>query len=532
MLVGLFLLLSSFHLVILPVYDILVFISIIFIILLVLLKLNINQKIKDLMISVELKGSLHRIRYNKKEVVYIPFKLIGKEVSSQQIDYIKELNQALEIIKRHKDRRVKVAILTTLDPLPGSGFVFYEEVDKEFSEEEFIKEVFNLKNIVESIAPHITLEPVGINYDVFIPFPKVMGGVIYSGQVFSKKFEVEQSEVLEYKFDVEIGRTNDEYQLPIGFLSSDVFRHIAIFGATGSGKTNTATVIAKELFNKGFNVIILDWHGEYKEHLPNFNYYGRENIIPLNPVAFEEQDTEDIIEITREALELTEPQTFLMYLVLEQLKRIRRLDSTALKLILESINSESYMIRDIKFALGRKLYILTTPQGRRLFSIEGGYSFIDLGERLVGGNVIDLSQIYNIKLRRLYALYLMKFLFEYYQRIRDPNRRTVIIVEEAQNYFNSNNEILRRALQEIRKFNIGLCIVSQSPSSIDPEVMKNTSIKVIHSIKSNLDKKIIADSIGLDREQYNLLDKLDVGEAIFISPNIRKSVIIKVKKSD
>ncbi|BCU70586.1 ATP-binding protein [Stygiolobus caldivivus] len=530
MVIGFLLLVSSLHLLSFSMYEVLIVIIIFAFFAFLFSRLNIYQKVKDIMVTSELKGSINRIKYNSKEFVYISFKIVGKEGSGQQVDYTKEIAQAVDIIKRQKDRKVKVAILTTLDPLPGSGFIFYQEVDKEFNEEEFIINTINLKNIIESIAPHVSLEAVAINNDLFLPFPKVMGGVLFGGYIFYKKFGIEQTEFLDYNFDVQIGTTVDNYQIPVGFISSDVFKHIAIFGATGSGKTNTASVIARELFKKGFNVIVLDWHGEYKNYLPDFKYYGKDSIIPLNPIAYEEQDTEDIIEITKDALELTEPQTFLMYLVLEQLKRIRRLDSTSLKLILEAINSESYMIRDIKFALGRKLYILTTPQGRRLFSIDGGYSFIDLGERLIGGNIIDLSSIYNIKLRRLYSLYIMKFLFEYYQRLKDPNRKTVIIVEEAQNYFNGNNEILKRALQEIRKFNIGLCIISQSPSSLDPEVMKNTSIKIIHSIKSNLDKKIISDSIGLDKELYNVLDKLDLGEAIFISPNIRKNMLVKIKK--
>ncbi|MFP3187749.1 MAG: ATP-binding protein [Sulfolobaceae archaeon] len=530
MAMGILILVNSLHIINISIIYLLLIPGIVGILLLITTKVNLYHKVKDVIVRAEVKGSIQRIKYNSKEFVYVPFKIIGKETSNQQIDYSKEISQAIEVIKRHKERKVNVAILTTLDPYPGSGFIFYREVQNDYDETDFITQVLSLKNVVESIAPHISLEPVSINDSVFLPFPKVMGGVVFSGYIFYKRFSVEESDFLDYKYDIEIGKTIDNYQIPVGFLSSDVFKHIAIFGATGSGKTNTASVIAKELFDKGFNVVVLDWHGEYKNYLSDFNYYGKDNIIPLNPIAYEEQDTEDIIEITKEALELTEPQTFLMYLVLEQLKRVRRLDSTSLKLILESINAESYMIRDIKFALGRKLYVLTTPQGRKLFSIDGGDSFIDLGERLKGGNIIDLSTIYNIKLRRLYALYLMKFLFEYYQRFKDPDKKAVIIVEEAQNYFNGNNEILKRALQEIRKFNIGLCIVSQSPSSVDPEVMKNTSIKIIHSIKSNLDKKIISDSIGLDKEQINTLDKLDIGEAVFIAPNIRKNILIKIKK--
>jgi len=61
-------------------------------------------------------------------------------------------------------------------------------------------------------------------------------------------------------------------------------------------------------------------------------------------------------------------------------------------------------------------------------------------------------------------------------------------------------------------------------------VLKNTNIKIIHSIKSDIDKKAIRDTLSLDERLTQSLDKLDVGEAVISAPNLKVPIIIKIKK--
>lgn len=355
-------------------------------------KYKLFTKTKNIILNFEIKNSINKININGKTIAYIGFKLVGKKnVNDQQLDYSEELKQLVETISRHKDRRLKIVILTSFDPLPGSGIAFYTEVDSSYKDEDFIKEVNTLKNMLESVAPHISLEISQVNLNMFVPLMKVTGALIYNGYVFEKRYTIPDSEILLQNHDIELGEVINNYGIQTGFNSKDVLRHISIFGSTGSGKTNSAALISKELLKKGFDVVILDWHGEYKHILPEFKVYSRRNILTLNPIPLDEQDTEDIIDIFKDTLELTEPQSFILYLVIEQLKRYRKLDTDTLKIILESIQTDSYMIRDIKFALGRKLYLLTTPLARKLFSLDTGYTYYDIGEKLSGGNIIDLS---------------------------------------------------------------------------------------------------------------------------------------------
>ena len=500
-------------------------------IIIIISKLNIVNKIEKILIKVTLENSLYTIQLDNGEYYFLGFKIIGKENTESNIDYTKELEQAVITVQRNKTRYLKVAIVTLLDPLPGSAILFYAKKDNSITKESLINEAMVLKSTIESVAPHISLEPIGLNTNLILPIPRVLGSVVYGGYVSQKKFDIKSDHNIIGEYDIEIGKIIGNEEIPIGIKSEDVFKHVAIFGSTGSGKSNTSMLLARELYKKGFDVIILDWHGEYKQALPEFNFYGEKNYLVLNPIDLDDLTTIDITEIFGEVLELTEPQKFLLYLGLEVLNQMREFDfKTLIQVISSSFSDSTFMQRDVKFALMRKIIMLFSGLGEKLISSKNGYTYKDLAEKLRGGNIIDLSFIRNIKLRRLYALMLLKFLLEYVIETRNNSRKIFIVIEEAQNYFSQSNTIINKALQEVRKFNVGICIISQSPSNVDPEVIKNTNIKIIHSIKSNIDKKVIADSLSLDKEEIQILDKLDVGEAVLVAPNLRKEVIVKIKK--
>ena len=531
LLLGVYLFLYSLHIIQYnPIYMFVIIISLI-LIFVIISKLNLGSKIEKILIRSSLESSLYSIQLEDGEYYFLGFKVIGKENKEDNIDYTKELEQAIIAVQRNKARYLKLAIITLLDPLPGSAILLYVKKDEKINRELLLNEAMVIKSTIESIAPHILLEPIELNTNLILPMPKVLGSVVYGGYVSQKKFDIKSDHNIFGEYDIEIGKIIGNEEIPIGIKSDDVFKHVAIFGSTGSGKSNTSMLLAKELYKKGFDVIILDWHGEYRQTLPEFNFYGEKNYLTLNPIDIDDLSTMDITEIIGDVLDLTEPQKFILYLGLETLNQMREFDfRTLLQVISSTIPDSTFMQRDVKFALMRKIIMLFSGLGEKLISSRNGYTYKDLAEKLRGGNIIDLSFIRNIKLRKLYAMMILKFLLQYVIETKNNLRKIFIIIEEAQNYFTQSNIIINKALQEVRKFNVGICIISQSPSSVDQEVIKNTSIKIIHSIKSNIDKKIIADSLSLDKEEIQILDKLDVGEAILIAPNLRKEVIVKIKK--
>lgn len=148
---------------------------------------------------------------------------------------------------------------------------------------------------------------------------------------------------------------------------------------------------------------------------------------------------------------------------------------------------------------------------------------------LKGINVIDLSLVNNLILRKVYVLFLLRFLTEAHLRNWD-GKTTIVVLEEAHNYLKEDNPFIERMMSEMRKFNLGICVVSQSPSTIAPCVIKNTNTKLVHALKSNVDKSVVRDSMALDEKFTSALDKLRVGEALLSSPTLPYPVSLRVKK--
>lgn len=501
---------------------------------LIIQKLGASNKIKQIIARETLKNNIHIINIGGVEYYYIGFRIIGKEnVEDEKVDYEKEMKAVVESVSKNKSRKIKVATVTILDPSPGTSIIFFSKRN-EMTLSRFHNEALYLKHTIESMAPHLTLEEVNLKTNPMLPLPQLLGTVVYPGYIMQKKIEVVSSseeQIVVGDFDVELGVVPGSDNRTIGIRSSDVFRHIAIFGATGGGKTNTSALLVRELQKKGFDVVVLDWHGEYHNYLPNFNHYEGDNLPVLNPLGSKEARALNVADMIGDILELTEPQRFALQKAIDKyLKDNNDVDFKDLPQIIDEHAEELEIQQNVAIALIRNLEYLFSGIGEKLIS-KNGLSYKELAEKLKGGNIINLRSMgSDIRIRKLYGLLIAKFLIEYFMEYKPKDRKLYLVLEEAQNYLRERNMIIERALQEVRKFGVGICIVTQSPTTIDSEVLKNTNIKIVHAIKTNDDKRVVADSMGLSAGRAKILDKLDVGEALVTAPNIKKEVIVKIKK--
>lgn len=470
-----------------------------------------------------IKGNIFTLNFNETYVSGIAAKIIGKqELDKNPIDLQKELNNLLNaLIARNKN--YQYLILTSVNNKQASSSIIVYKECKE-CDNEILYEFDNILEIAKVVSPHIILEPVPISNRA-LPLPSAFGNVNFA-RVMDVKMESPTIDKIIVNYDIELGDMLVHNQtVPTGIRSTDVIRHIGIFGSTGSGKSNTATIIANELSNKGFNIIVLDWHGEYSNKLDNYMLYNYRNIYRINPLKF--NDIDDIIDILGDVLQLTDPQRFLLFLVISKLRKDKKFTLTDMLDVLRNTEDQSNWMREVKYALARKLYPLFSTKGKLLFSADINPEITDLLSKK--GIVFDLSFINNIRLRKLYGLFLIKYITDFYMNNK-PDKKLLLIIEEAHNFFNIENDFIDKLISEIRKFGVGLCIISQSPSSISSAVMKNTNIKIIHSIKSDIDKKMLRDSLSLSDNLYSALDKLDVGEAILSAPNTKTPLLIKIRK--
>ncbi|BCU67335.1 hypothetical protein HS7_07720 [Sulfolobales archaeon HS-7] len=481
-------------------------------------QINIDNLYKTLSMS----NNVYTYVENNKFKASVMFKLILKNNDNY---YIQQLNSLINALS-HRESSCEYYIINRINKRAGAVLLITAiNDDKEKAEEFVINEAKLVLSLAKGVCPSLEFYPVGQS-NVFIPIPSQVGNLTFTTITEYVPSLPSRNKILT-TYEIELGELNDGFDNKIGLRLQDLTKHLAIFGATGSGKSTTSLKLIKEVRKKGVNVVVIDWHGEYAEKLINEEYilYNTNNPFKINPLS--SSDVDDITEIFGDVFQLTEPQRYVLFSAIRNLKKVSDPKPSLLLDAIYKIDETSYWQREIKYALIRKLYLLSSKEARNILS-EKGCDISALFSDIDKIKLFDLSFISSIKLRRIYTLMLIKLINEYIIKNR-KDFITLVVLEEAHNYIIKGNLYIESLLAEIRKFNIALCIISQSPSSLSDAVMKNTSIKIIHSIKADVDKRIIRDSMSIDSELYSILDKLPYGVCILQAPNILSPVIINVK---
>ncbi len=299
--------------------------------------------------------------------------------------------------------------------------------------------------------------------------------------------------------------------------SKQLLQHTIILGATGSGKTFTCSRIVERAGE--YSRIVVDWHGEYSDLIDGveINPYD----YPINPFI---RDLPETIEVLIDAIGLTHPQAYILEKILTQSSG--SIDSIMARL--EVFSDESAWMRESRLSLIRKLSPLVREKYRGLFNGVDN-DLLGLIDKVRKPLIVNVSVIRDPFIRKLYTVLLLKNIFMH--GINEGfKRKVLVVIEEAQNLLGRDNPVgvISRMLAEIRKFGIGLILVSQSPSSLLEDAMKNTNTKIIHTLKSSLDLEIINKILYLPPSIQKIIPYMDVGEAILQSKTYKKPVVIRV----
>jgi hypothetical protein len=309
---------------------------------------------------------------------------------------------------------------------------------------------------------------------------------------------------------------------PVYIAKKDFFRHVGVFGSTGSGKTTTCSIIASRLAGIGVRVVVLDWHGEYPELLPPMVTSVLRPVsmqMSINPFAI--GDRESLVDILVDVFDLTLPQASLLSRVLRENEDLPTLQ----KLLEAAMDNEDNggWNREIKLAIARRMEPLLSREGTVLFSIKNSFALPEKGSVLV----IDLSDISSNRLRKLYSLMYLRLI--YAEAIKKSPLETVVIIDEAHNILPKTEvNFIAKMLAEVRKMMLGLVISTQSPSSINSEYLKNLNTKIVHRVVNGADKRVLVESLGGPGKLSSLLSSLRVGDAIISLPDSPKPQLVKI----
>ena len=84
-------------------------------------------------------------------------------------------------------------------------------------------------------------------------------------------------------------------------------------------------------------------------------------------------------------------------------------------------------------------------------------------------------------------------------------------------------------ISELRKFGEGMIFVSQFPTHVAAEVVKNSGTKIVHRLAWPDDVALIGDSLGLNPKQREHLTRLRAGEAVVGVGRVPRPVLIRVR---
>lgn len=142
------------------------------------------------------------------------------------------------------------------------------------------------------------------------------------------------------------------------------------------------------------------------------------------------------------------------------------------------------------------------------------------------------------------------FLNEYMQVRKELENTSglkhILVVEEAhrllKNISSENNENFGNSkgkavehftnmLSEMRSYGEGIIVSEQIPTKLAPDVIKNSSNKIIHRLTSKDDQEIMANTIGLKSEEAIYIGNQKTGYALCSKEGLYQPLMIKIKES-
>lgn len=107
-----------------------------------------------------------------------------------------------------------------------------------------------------------------------------------------------------------------------------------------------------------------------------------------------------------------------------------------------------------------------------------------------------------------------------------PNINTEVKSAEFGTMRNKSVSFFNNMLSEIRAYGEGIIVVDQIPSKVSTDILKNTSVKIVHRLVSEEDKVQIASMINL--KQSSVITELETGEALVYFEGLNTAAYAKI----
>ena len=338
--------------------------------------------------------------------------------------------------------------------------------------------------------------------------------------------------------------TQEEVEVEVD-INKMVTRHLAVLAMTGAGKSNTVSVIVDGLLKVNGSVLIFDMHSEYVN--TEFEEGGVNVIAPeINPLYLSFAEIKKLSNIPANAY-VQERYFRKAYKAAQRtlMKGSRgkdfldlienQLESWIMEAEADSPEtktnaSDKKSITDVL----NKLQHMRDKYGN-ILSLEAK----DIVDNIKIGkaNIIDLGSVDEFASDVVVSHILRNVLKSRKQFLRSGEGigfPIFLILEEAhilapQNRSTESKFWISRIAREGRKFAVGLCLVSQSPKSLDSDALSQANNMIILRLVEPTDQNHVQRaSESLSDDLIAQLPSLNIGEAIVLGLMTKIPTLVKI----
>lgn len=346
-------------------------------------------------------------------------------------------------------------------------------------------------------------------------------------------------EIFEVKNPLKLGCLVNQSDVDVNVDANPILsRHLAILAMTGAGKSNTVSVLIDQLLTYSVPVFVFDMHGEYKDAIfPNGNVNVIKPRINPNYMAFneirrlvniptngyiQERHFRRAFKTAKDMLSDGRANSNNFLQIMYDILYEKSLDEKADKQIVDVMNK-------IDDSMDRYSKLFDKNAGNILSNIKAGHV-----------NVLDLSQVDESVASVLVSHILRNSLQRSKDAAHTGNKADLLknsvffILEEAHilapNKRDSDSKRwIQRVAREGRKFGLGLCLVSQSPKTVDHDALSQMNNMIILRLVEPEDQRHVQSaSESLSQDLVNQLPSLNVGEAVVLGLMSKVPTLVKI----
>ena len=379
-------------------------------------------------------------------------------------------------------------------------------------------------------------------------------------------------------------RTGNDYTIDLDRLTE----HGLIVGVTGSGKTNTAFHLLKGLWREGVPFLVVEpAKSEYRQLLDDTVYpevgktlrvftLGDERISPFRLNPFQvlpgvpvQTHIDHLKAVFNASFVMYGPMPHVMEQCIDSIYEDRGWDMATgqnrrgthhqayptltdlyhkIDVVVESLGYGARLTPELTAAL--KVRVNSLRVGGKGLMMDTPIS-VPIKTLLEHPTVLELQAIGDDDEKAFIMGLIWIFLYEHYRANpppdgAEPGLRHLTLIEEAHRLLTevpsslspeiANTrakavETFCHMLSEIRAYGEGALIAEQIPARLAPDVIKNTSLKIMHRVVSEEDRLVMGGAMNLDEDQLRYVATLGKGDAAVYAEGDDRPYLVKVPLS-